>query len=237
VRSSLRPVGLLALPLSVVLLAVSLASATPSSSKQALQPLQELIGQWKGTGTLLRGTKEERDKGGWVESIVWQWQFKGEEVWLRADLTQGKYFTRLEIRPGTEADTYELKTWTVDKKQHTYLGQRTERRLTFDREEDGLTHRLTLSLLHSTRFGYRYETRKKDTRTFSAVYQSWSTKQGVPFAIVDQGPECIVTGGLASQRVSYKGKTYYVCCSGCRDAFYDDPVKYINEYEKAQKKK
>jgi YHS domain-containing protein len=38
-------------------------------------------------------------------------------------------------------------------------------------------------------------------------------------------------------RVSYKGKTYYVCCTGCRDAFNDDPVKYIGEFEESKKKK
>ena len=31
--------------------------------------------------------------------------------------------------------------------------------------------------------------------------------------------------------VAYQGKTYYVCCSGCRDAFRDDPEKYIKEFE------
>ncbi|MFQ3593021.1 MAG: YHS domain-containing protein [Gemmataceae bacterium] len=221
--------------LLVSLFALPLAAAMPPA-KQALQPLQDLIGEWKGTGTQLRGSKVERDKGGWFESIVWQWQFKGTEVWLRADLSKGKYFSRFEIRPGKETDTYELKTWTVDKKEHTYFGKRDERRLIFDREEEGWTHRLTFSLLHATRFAYRYETRKKGTVTFSAVYQSWSTKQGVPFAIVDAGPECIVSGGQGTMRVSYKGKTYFVCCSGCRDAFNDDPLKYITEYEEAKKK-
>ena len=30
---------------------------------------------------------------------------------------------------------------------------------------------------------------------------------------------------------SYKGKTYYFCCTGCRDAFKDNPEKYIKEFE------
>ncbi|MGL4465489.1 MAG: YHS domain-containing protein, partial [Planctomycetia bacterium] len=25
------------------------------------------------------------------------------------------------------------------------------------------------------------------------------------------------------------GKTYHVCCTGCRDAFNDDPEKFISE--------
>ena len=37
--------------------------------------------------------------------------------------------------------------------------------------------------------------------------------------------------------VSYKGQTYYVCCSGCRDAFHEDPERYIKEYNARKKKK
>ena len=29
--------------------------------------------------------------------------------------------------------------------------------------------------------------------------------------------------------VSYKGKTYPVCCSGCRDEFNDNPEKYAKK--------
>ena len=59
----------------------------------------------------------------------------------------------------------------------------------------------------------------------------------MPFASVDKGPECIVSGGLGTMAVSHKGKTYYVCCSGCRDAFNEEPEKYIKEYEEARRKR
>jgi len=35
--------------------------------------------------------------------------------------------------------------------------------------------------------------------------------------------------------VEHKGKTYYVCCSGCRDLFVESPDKIIAKYE--QKKR
>ena len=50
------------------------------------------------------------------------------------------------------------------------------------------------------------------------------------------GPECVVTGGLGTISVNYKGKTYYVCCTGCRDEFKDNPEKYIKEYEEKKAK-
>ena len=41
----------------------------------------------------------------------------------------------------------------------------------------------------------------------------------------------------AKFKTVYKGKTYYVCCGGCRDAFKDDPETYIKEFEAKQPKK
>ena len=49
------------------------------------------------------------------------------------------------------------------------------------------------------------------------------TRSGTRLATANIGPLCIVTEGKGTSKVSYKGKTYWVCCSGCRDAFLDDP--------------
>ena len=43
--------------------------------------------------------------------------------------------------------------------------------------------------------------------------------------------ECVVTGGKGTMAVSFKGQTYYVCCSGCKQAFDDDPEGVIAEYK------
>jgi YHS domain-containing protein len=36
--------------------------------------------------------------------------------------------------------------------------------------------------------------------------------------------------------VSHKGETYWVCCSGCRDAFNENPEKYIKEFQEKKAK-
>jgi YHS domain-containing protein len=46
----------------------------------------------------------------------------------------------------------------------------------------------------------------------------------------------VITGGLGTIAVSYNGKTYYVCCTGCRDEFNQNPAKAIKEYEERKKK-
>ncbi len=56
-----------------------------------------------------------------------------------------------------------------------------------------------------------------------------ATKEGADFAKAS-GNECVVTGGSASIAVTHKGKTYYVCCSGCKEAFEENPEQILKEY-------
>ena len=44
-------------------------------------------------------------------------------------------------------------------------------------------------------------------------------------------------GGKGTIAVTYQGKTYYVCCSGCRSEFNENPQKYIDEYHAKKAKK
>ena len=46
----------------------------------------------------------------------------------------------------------------------------------------------------------------------------------------------VVSGGIGTSTVSYKGETFYVCCSGCAEAFRENPEKYIAEFEAKKKK-
>ena len=69
-------------------------------------------------------------------------------------------------------------------------------------------------------------------------YQVGLTNQNEPFANAGStDPECIVSGGKGTIAVSYNGRTYYVCCSGCRDEFKASPEKYVKEYEAKKAKK
>ena len=65
------------------------------------------------------------------------------------------------------------------------------------------------------------------------------TRKGSGFGKGSTGPECIVTGGFGSMKVSFKGQEYYVCCTGCRDLFNDNPEAVLAEYKqrKAEKNK
>jgi hypothetical protein len=214
--------------------------ATPKRTpKEALQAFNDLIGSWRGTGTPQQGTKEERDKNFWQETIAWEWQFKDKDAWLKAKFDKSKYFDGGELRYLPDTDRYQLTLRTLSKETLVFEGPLKDKRLTLDRTDTDKkeTQRLIVSLLHSNRYLYRYEVKSGDQTLFTALYQVGATKEGVPFAEGDGKPVCVVSGGLGTIPVMYKGKTYYVCCSGCRDAFNDDKETYIKEFEEKQAKK
>jgi hypothetical protein len=206
-------------------------------AKEALQPLQGLIGSWKGRGTP-EGTREERTAGAWEEKITWEWKFQDADAWLHVRFTGGKHFTHGDLRytpTGPTADPrFTLTLTCTDRSTATFTGRYDAklRILTLTRTDGPADdeQRLVFSLLHPNRYLYRLEVRPAHTTVaFTKKYQVGATKDGEPFADVPKGPECIVSGGLGTMTVVYKGQTYYVCCSGCRDEFRANPEKYIAE--------
>ena len=219
------------------------ADPAPVSVKDALKPFNPFVGTWKGTG-YPEGTKAERDAGFWSESVTWAWQFKGQDAWLTATFEKGKHFAKAELRYDPAAKDFTFTVTGVDKMEKMYrglltVGKQKEQVLTLARADDaaGTVEQVVFTLLHHNRHLYRFETRPTGVKTFARRYQVGCTKEGESFADVPKGPECIVSGGLAKTPVSHKGVTYYVCCTGCRDAFKDDPEKYVKEYEAKQKEK
>lgn len=219
-----------------VLGAASESAAAPRPAKEALQPFNDLIGSWKGTG-LPAGNREEALRNFWTESIAWQWQFKGKDAWLKVDFAKSKNFTTGTLRYDADKDRFVLTVQTPAKKTLTFAGPLTKRVLMLERTDGGESQRLVFTLLHPNRYLYRYDVRPAGKTLFRKQYQVGATKEGVAFATGDGQPECIVSGGLGTMRVTYRGQTYYVCCGGCRDEFNADPAKYVREYEAKQKAK
>jgi hypothetical protein len=231
------------LTLSVALfLVVGMASAVDKPAKksprEALQPFNHLIGNWKGTGTP-EGTREQKDAGLWLESINWKWRFKNNDAWLETTLSESKYFTRGELRYLPKENKYQLTLATKGKETVTFSGTLQPRRLVFQRTDNKKKEeqRLVFSFLHSNRYLYSYEVKPQDRTAFVRQYQVGATKKGVPFASSEGQPECVVSGGLGTMKVFYKGKTYYVCCSGCKTEFNEHPDRYVKEFEAKKNKK
>ncbi len=199
------------------------AAKTP---REALKPFGDLVGTWKGTGTLVGPNKDF-----WIEKMAWEWQFKNADAWLKVAFEKSKTFTEGELRYVADKDQFAFTATTLKKEKLTFTGTLQNKVLTLDRDGDKEAQRIVVTLLHDNRFLYRYEVKPEGRGLYSKKWSVGATKEGVAFAAGDGKPECVVSGGAGSISVSYMGKTYYVCCSGCRTEFNADPAKYVKEYE------
>ncbi len=229
------------LAVAVMLLSGFLASAdepTRIDQRKALQPFNLLVAPWKGTGVPDRA-RAEKEAGFWTEMVTWQWQFEKDDAWLQAKFDKGKYFRSGELR-GLGNDRYKLTLETKTGDSLVFEGELKDKNLTLDRVDRKAkeSQRIVVRLLHSNRITYSYETKADGKASFVRKYRVGLTNQNLPFANDgNTGPECIVSGGLGKIQVSFKGKTYYVCCTGCRDEFKANPEKYIAEWEAKHSKK
>lgn len=212
-----------------------------ANAKEALKGFQELIGGWRATGEPATGSTAEKNKGFWKETISWSWKFKGNDAWLTFTIDKGKYFTGGELRYVPEGEKFTLVLTTPDKKTQAFEGKLSTngRKLVAERTDDNREEdaRLTISLVGDIRFQYSLETRPKERKLFTKVFQVGATREGESLAgaAKSNAPECVVSGGLGTMKVMHKGETYYVCCSGCLEAFKDDPEKYIKEFKEKKK--
>jgi hypothetical protein len=213
-------------------LAATLDADQPAakSPREALQVFGDLIGEWRGTGTPM-GTQDEKQKGFWTEKMAWEWQFKGKDAWLKVGFEKSKNFTSGELRYVPDKDHFALTLTTIKKEKITYVGTMEKNKLTMEREGDKESQRLIFTFLHSNRFLYGYEVKPEGRPLFAKNWSVGATKEGESFAVGSSKPECVVSGGTGTSTVSFQGKTYYVCCSGCRDEFNASPAKYVKEYE------
>jgi YHS domain-containing protein len=201
--------------------------------REALQALQEYIGGWKGSGTSDKNKSEI-----WKETASWSWRFKGKDVYLTVDMATSKLFKAGEMRFLSDAGKYQLTL--IDKKnaKTVFEGELKKTGLVLERKNPaGDTEQMKIKVVGGGDRLVQELWIKPEGRTlFNKEYQISYTKEGVTFgAAGEKKPECVVTGGLGTMAVTYMGQTYYVCCSGCRDAFNENPAKIIAEY-KAKKK-
>lgn len=238
-------------PLTVVVLALVLVvagallhpsqAATPAEQKQmreALKELQDFIGDWEGAGNPDKVKLTTADPV-WEEKVAWSWRFKGDDAWLSIDIKGSKHLKRGEIRYNLSKKAYELNATTVEGKAQVFLGQLKGDVLTFERTDSSSkeTQQIRMNTAaEGIRFIYRYARKQPDTTIWKKEYVVATTKKGESLAKREKRPECVVSGGLGTTAVSYMGETFYVCCSGCADAFRENPKKYVDEF-KARKKK
>jgi ribosomal protein L24E len=209
---------------------------TRQAQRTALEPFQTLVGGWRGVGQPKRGS----NVGAWSETAEWVWDLKGDNgPALCVEFAGGKQLQSARLGFDPDKKEYVLEGQLADDKVRTLTGVRMGNRLVLESHaEDQTVHQVTLTLLNDKRTLLLYQTRNPRATQFTRVAEVGYTRAGTRLAEeAVTGRECIVTGGLGTIQVEHKGQTYWVCCTGCREAFADDPEGVLAEAKKRGKQR
>ena len=209
-----------------------------------MKPLQILLGQWRGI------TRKEQA----LVPQQWVWDLKtdpsqpalvltsaespyfrdGRLTWLASEgvyefsgtnsqgqrqVLRGTFSQSPRQVPG-DADDQPQMTFKLELTETVASGQATSWRLVFNQQEN---NRLLVEL-----------SRRRGAGKFRLQDTIGSQREGTSFALSDSDygeKTCVISQGLGTTPVSFKGKTYWVCCSGCKAAFEEEPEKWIARYE------
>jgi hypothetical protein len=201
-----------------------------------LQAQQFLIGKWRGVGQVRRGSSQ----GAWQEKADAVWELAKDRTGIRWTATDGKQWKSALLTVAAGKPHVVLKVTLPDDTVREYVGQRDGDRLVLESAVDAQqeVHRATWTQLGDNRVTVLFEKRGAQQTFYQRVAEVGYQREGTRLAAVDgNGPECVVTGGLGTIAVAYQGKTYYVCCTGCRDAFNDDPAGILAAWTERKKQK
>lgn len=222
-----------ALCFASIIISVTSAAADDqlTDDKAALARLQTFVGGWRGVGQPRRGSTQ----GAWTETADWRWQFTDGRAAIIFKSPKGKYCQSGTLTPAAEKDEFKLTVKRSDDAEVNFTGKlEPDGRLVLAAaridQAAGEPSRITIrTVADGDRLLVLYEARSGDDR-YTRLAEVGYTRVGAAFAKGLGEPECVVTGGVGTIAVSYQGKTYYVCCTGCRDLFNDDPEGVLAEY-------
>lgn len=208
-----------------------------------LQPLQILLGQWRGT------TRREFQNFKAVDSHEWVWDLRTDPsqpaLTIRSD--KSPYVKAGKLTWDTKLERFVMLATDSEDRERRFFGDYSEApheitgsddkqhrvfRLVLNEErtgQDGEQWQLAISQQENNR--YLLEVGKRRGTAAFARYDTVSTQRdGTSFALSDTDyaeKACIISEGLGTMELTWKGRSYWVCCSGCRAAFEEEPDKWI----------
>lgn len=209
------------------------------ADQEALKDYATFVGDWRGTGQPRRGSARDT----WRESAAWSWELSSESAALVGQIESGRYLQTVRLRPASEEPgSFQLEATLADGSKRLFSGRADDRKKLLlenleDKDGTATPQRISLTPLHDNRFLMLLEARDADSGLYDRLGEVGYTRQGVAFAAGDSYPQCIVTGGRGDTEVKYKGQTYWVCCSGCKDLFEEDPETILAEAAERDKSK
>jgi YHS domain len=204
--------------------------------KKGLQALNDFVGVWNGDGK----AGPTKPKITWAEQLEWGWKFKGDDVWMVLKIKDGKVFKGGDLKYIPSKKNFELVMTDASDQKRTYEGAIEKDYLTLVSVDAGTkeTHRLKINVAgDGVRLNMAVDKAKSGSKLFAQEYVVGYGMEGAGLGSKGKEIECIVSGGRGTGTVSYKGQTYYICCSGCRDAFNENPEFYVKQWEAKKGKK
>jgi hypothetical protein len=212
---------------------------------RVLQPLGVLVGEWKGVGQPKRGS----NAGAWSEKAHSAWKFDEKASGLFLNFELGKQYQSVLFSVAEDGATPVLSLTPADgesihltRKDYATEAYTSSKAATvvdwvFESSPDTLPQmRCTVRIISDIRFAMLFEEKPTAQGSYRRLSEIGLTRVGARLASGNTGErQCIVTGGLGTIKVSHEGKTYYVCCEGCQQAFDADPAGTIAAYQERLK--
>lgn len=208
--------------------------ASPDAPPPEFAPFEHLIGGWKG-----RAIQPKNPLKGTEEKQMWAWKFaKGKPVGMTLESGAGKFLAKAQLTGDAKTREYRLEGTDPEGKKIAFAGKLDDANiLHMERLNPPAAvgkERLDIALnQNKIRYTMRLFRQEPDAPQYASVMEAGMTKEGESFAAggaAGNVEKCIITGGAGTIAVSYQGKSYPVCCSGCRDEFNENPEKYVKKY-------
>lgn len=224
------------------------ANFTRDEVLAALKPMQILRDQWNALrqkGVASQGAAEEQ---------VWIWDFRTNprQPALVMSSPNGQYFRQARLTYDPSKQEFSLQVTDAEDRERNFIGDYSEpvQEIEMGDKKVHRVYKLQLTEIEPEKDAWRIVLNQQDNNRYllelyrqrGGSFQRFDTvsaqREGTSFALsdTDYGERtCIISGGLGTMQVSYQGKSYWVCCTGCQAAFNDDPARWIAEYEAKKK--
>lgn len=184
-----------------------LAQKDPSSTKEAMRPVQLLVGDWR-----VSVTPSDDSSKAWEEAQSWEYKIEKEEYALEFTIKDGKRFKGGSLSYDLKKKVYRLEAVRIDGKKSTFEGKLSGKELSLEElaADGAAAEKLNFNFLREIRFIGSVEHREAGGKTWNESHQYQFTRAGVSI-VRNEAPKCVVTGGTGTISVEHSGKTYYVC--------------------------
>ena len=200
----------------------------PSSTKEAMKPIQLLVGEWRAQVSSDDGKDEA-----WEETQNWEYKIDKDEYALQFETKGSKKFKSGVLSYDLKKKVYRLDAVKAGDAKAAFEGKLNGKELLLEEVVDGKAaqEKVTFNLLRDNRILIAVEHKGAGKNNWAPSLSIASTKQGVPFVRAAQ-TFCVVTGGTPVSTVEYKGVTYNLCCNSCKKEFLAHPEETIARAKK-----